>query len=54
MKKEENEWILPVHLAPGKHLYKFVVDGKWIIDPSNDLWEQNENNTGNSVLWLSE
>jgi hypothetical protein len=54
MKKEGGEWILPVHLSPGKHLYKFVVDGKWIIDPGNELWEQNEHNTGNSVLWVEE
>jgi Glycogen recognition site of AMP-activated protein kinase len=52
MKKEDNEWILTVHLSPGKHLYKFVVDGKWIIDPGNKLWEQNEYETGNSVIWI--
>ena len=52
MKREGDEWILKVHLYPGKHLYKFVVDGKWILDPANKLWEQNEHNTGNSVLWM--
>lgn len=54
MKKEGNEWVLTVHLSPGKHLYKFVVDGKWIIDPDNKLWEQNEHDTGNSVIWLEQ
>lgn len=54
MKKEGNEWILPVHLPPGKHLYKFIADGKWFIDPGNELWEQNEHNTGNSVIWVPE
>jgi hypothetical protein len=52
MKKEDDDWILTVHLSPGKHLYKFVVDGKWIIDPANKLWEQNEEETGNSVIWV--
>ena len=52
MKREGDEWIITVHLYPGKHLYKFVVDGQWIIDPGNKLWEQNENGSGNSVLWL--
>jgi len=52
MKKDGDVWILPVHLSLGKHLYKFVVDGKWIIDPDNPLWEQNEFNTGNSVIWI--
>lgn len=52
MEKVGNEWVLKVHLSPGKHLYKFVVDGNWIIDPGNKLWEQNEHGTGNSVVWL--
>lgn len=53
MRKEGNEWVFTVHLSRGKHLYKFIVDGDWIIDPANKLWEQNEHNTGNSVLWIS-
>jgi hypothetical protein len=53
MKKDGDEWVFTVHLSPGKHLYKFVVDGKWIIDPGNKLWEQNEFDTGNSVLWIN-
>ncbi len=54
MKKAGDEWVFPVHLSVGKHLYKFVVDGAWIIDPANKLWEQNEHNTGNSVLWIEQ
>src|SRR5690606_42137652 len=42
MEKMGDEWVLKVHLSPGKHLYKYIVDGKWIIDPTNKLWEQNE------------
>jgi hypothetical protein len=49
---EGNEWIFKVHLSAGKHLYKFIVDGKWIIDPNNKLWEPNENRTGNSIIWM--
>jgi 1,4-alpha-glucan branching enzyme len=52
MEKKGDAWIFPVHLSVGKHLYKFIVDGKWIIDPENKLWEQNEYGTGNSVLWI--
>ncbi|HYC28359.1 MAG TPA: glycogen-binding domain-containing protein, partial [Chitinophagaceae bacterium] len=52
MKREGDEWVFPVHLSTGKHLYKFVVDGEWIIDPHNKLWEQNEHHTGNSVIWM--
>lgn len=52
MKKEGDEWVMAVHLSPGKHLYKFVVDGNWIIDPGNTLWEENEHGTGNSIVWM--
>lgn len=54
MKREGDEWVLKVNLSMGKHLYKFVVDGKWIMDPGNKLWEQNEHNTGNSIVWMGE
>jgi 1,4-alpha-glucan branching enzyme len=52
MQRQGSDWVFPVHLEPGKHLYKFIVDGKWILDPANELWEQNEHDTGNSVLWV--
>jgi 1,4-alpha-glucan branching enzyme len=52
MKKKGDDWIMPIHLSPGKHLYKFVVDGNWIIDPGNTLWEENEHGTGNSIVWV--
>jgi 1,4-alpha-glucan branching enzyme len=52
MVKQGGKWIFPLFLKPGKHLYKFIVDGKWIIDPANDLYEPNEVGTDNSVLWI--
>jgi Glycogen recognition site of AMP-activated protein kinase len=52
MKRSGNEWIFNVHLNKGKHRYKFVVDGKWIVDPDNKLWEENEYQTGNSIVWI--
>lgn len=52
MKKEGNYWTIDLHLQKGKHLYKYIVDDKWIIDPNNKLWEENEYGTGNSILWI--
>ncbi|MCX6281221.1 MAG: hypothetical protein NTU51_04605 [Bacteroidetes bacterium] len=49
---EDGTWIFPIYLKPGKHTYKFIVDGKWIVDPANEQWEKNEYGTGNSVLWI--
>ncbi len=54
MRRVGNEWVYALYLTRGKHLYKFVVDGKWILDPANDTWEENEYGTGNSVLWINE
>ena len=52
MRKEGDDWVFTVHLHIGKHLYKYIIDGNWVIDPGNKLWEQNEYGTGNSVLWI--
>ena len=49
-----NEWMIEQHLLPGKHAYKFVVDGKWIVDPANELREPNEFGEENSVMWMKE
>ena len=49
MQKVNDEWIFPVFLGRGKHLYKFIVDGRWIKDPMNPLWEDDNEN---SVLWI--
>jgi hypothetical protein len=54
MYKKNGKWVLPVFLSPGKHLYKFIVDGTWYTDPDNKLWEENEYGTGNSVLWIGQ
>lgn len=52
MKQVGGVWTFSVHLSVGKHLYKFIVDGRWIKDPANPLWEENQYNTDNSVLWM--
>lgn len=54
MKKVGDEWIFSLHLNRGKHIYKFIVDGKWILDPANPQWEQNRYGTGDSVIWIGE
>ncbi|TWI96699.1 AMP-activated protein kinase-like protein [Mucilaginibacter frigoritolerans] len=52
MARKGDDWIIGFNLKPGKYLYKFIVDDRWILDPGNKFWEQNEFNTGNSVLWI--
>jgi len=52
MQKENGNWVLKVYLPKGKTRYKFIVDGEWIIDPANPLWEDNAVGTDDSVLWI--
>lgn len=52
MKKTTTGWIFPVFLDPGRYTYKFRVEGEWITDPDNKLYEENEYGTGNSVIWI--
>lgn len=37
----KGSWQKRLHLEPGRYRYKFVVDGKWVPDPSNNLAEPN-------------
>ncbi len=52
MQKVGDVWRISVYLPPGKNTYKFIVDGKWISDKANSLWEKNEFGSRNSVLWV--
>lgn len=49
MTKTSQGWKYSIELPPGKHFYKFIVDGMWITDPTNILKEVNDGNE-NSVL----
>ncbi|MFM9984016.1 MAG: glycogen-binding domain-containing protein [Flavobacteriales bacterium] len=53
LEKKDGVWQLPFALPAGKVKYKYIVDGKWILDPANSRWEENEFGTGNSVLWIN-
>ncbi|MBK6962780.1 MAG: glycogen-binding domain-containing protein [Bacteroidales bacterium] len=52
MEMKDGLWTYELNLKPGKHTYKFIVDGQWMIDPANEDWETNWEGTGNSVLWI--
>ena len=46
----DGEYTTEVPLPAGKHSYKFVVDGKWMLDPANPEKEDNGMGDKNSVL----
>jgi hypothetical protein len=52
MVRRGDSWIFPMYITPGKHHYKFIINGEWIVDPTNPYYEDNEFRTGNSVLWI--
>ena len=47
---EKGVWARVLHLEPGKYRYKFVVDGKWVIDPKNPKVERDPSGNINSLL----
>lgn len=50
MEQTKDGWKATVNLMGGKHHYKFIIDGKWIIDPANPFQEYDPNGNLNSVL----
>lgn len=50
MERSESGWKLSMNLPAGKHNYKFIVDGKWMIDPGNPLSEYDPYGNLNSIL----
>ncbi len=52
MRRTEYGWKTELPLVGGKHLYKFIVDGKWITDPANPRVETDRKGNVNSVLFV--
>ena len=43
-----------VLLPPGRYEYKFIIDGRWCIDPSREDWVANDVGSLNSVLTVED
>jgi type 1 glutamine amidotransferase len=52
MTKVDGVWVMNLFLPKGKTRYKFIVDGKWVKDPSNPLYEKNQYGSFDSILWI--
>jgi hypothetical protein len=48
--REGGEWVCRVDLDPGIYRYKFIVDGDWLLDPSNPDTAEDEAGNVNNVL----
>lgn len=53
LKKTKDGWTVSIMLPPGKHYYKFIIDGnQWMTDPLNELQERDTDGNVNSVLLI--
>lgn len=50
---ESGVWQKRLSLEPGRYRYKYVIDGRWTIDPQNDQVESNPYGGMDSVLEIS-
>jgi 1,4-alpha-glucan branching enzyme len=49
-RKGDGVWEKTIPLSPGTYEYKFLIDGKWRLDPSNQDECQNAFGTRNNIL----
>jgi len=54
MQKAGDNWLLAMYLIDGKHLYRFLIDGKPITDPANPVKEKDADGNLCSVINLGE
>ena len=52
MKKTTTGWTCTTLLSGGKHHYKFIVDGNWMLDPNNSVQEYDGKGNVNSVCMV--
>jgi 1,4-alpha-glucan branching enzyme len=50
-KDDDEYWTATIILEPGKYSYKYIIDGKWITDPSNLLKEREDGRGIVSVVY---
>jgi chromosome partitioning protein len=50
MSRDNGAWVKRFELKGGKYRYRFVVDGKWMDDPANDLRETNPYGETDSLI----
>lgn len=52
MTKTDTGWTKTILLSGGKHHYKYIVDGNWMVDPNNPVKEYDSNGYINSVMMV--
>ena len=52
-RRDDGVWECRLELGSGQHQYRFIVDGTWLPDPSNDQTVANEFGGANSVVLVT-
>ncbi len=52
-KGNDGNWLVTVELLPGKHNYRFIVDGEWRDDPECSLRVPNPYGSQNMVVRIA-
>ena len=51
--REGDYWVYRLYLPPGKYQYKYIVDGRWHVDPTNPVSEHDGRGNVNSVRYIN-
>lgn len=51
MQRTDSGWVTHLNLKPGKYSYKYIVDGRWTLDPFNRQTEDDFQGGLNSVVF---
>ena len=54
MRRDGNGWVLEKTLPPGRYLYKFIIDGRWVADRQNSRHEPDGHGGFNSVAVIED
>jgi 1,4-alpha-glucan branching enzyme len=54
MEPKGRVWRRVLQLAPGRYRYRFVIDGKWLPDPLNPLFEPSQFAGDDSIVVVGE
>ena len=46
----DGDYSITIFLPPGRHEYKFIINGEWQVDPDCPDWVVNKYGTLNSVI----
>ncbi len=49
-RRKDGSFATALPLRPGRYEYKYVVDGKWIVDPDTSMWAENPFGSVNSIV----